>query len=145
MPKPRRKRTNTKRVINNYKKQPPVSYNVSKDITKNKLPEIKRNTIGEVIYSSQYIGDEKFEYWVEYDESGFCPVRYHDSRGYEWKCKYNSKGNISDFWDNTGYQEAYLYYTGNTVVRIDSFGCKVKKRIDRTQRRITRTVFINES
>ena len=123
------------------KKKPNISYKLSQDITRDKSPEIKRNINKDVIYNMVYIDDEKFEYWVEYDEK--CrPIYYYNSRGYEWKCKYNNKGNISDYWDNTGYQEQYKYYMNNIVICTTSFGNKIKKIIDRN-RIITRDVFIN--
>lgn len=135
-------RTRRRRRRSGDRKQPPVSYRVSQDITKNKAPEVKRNVRGDVIYASQYVGDEQFEYWVEYDSNG-RPVWYHDSRGYEWRCKYNSKGNISNYWDNTGYEERYDYYINNIVIRTNVFGDKIKKVIDRDKFKITRDVFLN--
>lgn len=135
-------RTRKRRRRSGDRKQPPVSYRLSQELTKDKSPEVKRDTSGNVLYSSQYIGDEKFEYWVEYNDK-HQPLHYHDSRGYEWKCKYTSKGHISDFWDNTGYEEKYCYYNGNTVIRTDCYGEKVKKVIDRTRVNITRDIFIN--
>lgn len=124
------------------KKKPPISYQLSKEITKSKLPEVKRDTCGNVLYSSQYIGDEKFEYWMDYNDDR-QPVSYRDSRGNEWKCKYNSIGNISNFWDNTGYEEQYNYYKNNIVIRTDIYGGKIKKVIDREKYKITRDLFIN--
>ena len=121
-------------------KQAPVSDSVMVDITKNREPIVKRNPRGDVIYSAKYVGDEKFEYWVEYDTCA-RPLAYCDSRGYEWKCKYNTKGNISDFWDNRGYTERYCYYANNLIVREDSFGNKVKKHIPR-DKFITRETFL---
>ena len=120
----------------------PVSFKVSQDITKNKNPEVKRDTSGNIIYASQYIGDEKFEYWIEYNANK-QPIHYQDSRGNEWNCKYNSKGNISNFWDNTGYDELYSYYKNDIVIRTNSFSESVKKIIDRERCKITRDVFIN--
>lgn len=126
------------------KKAPPVSYKIARDLTKVKEPETKLDTHGNVIYSSVYIDDEKFEYWVDYNT--ICqPIHYHDSRGCEWWVKYNSKNNISEYWDNTGYEESYHYYAGNVVICHDSFGNKHKKIIDRTETNITREVFITQN
>ena len=120
--------------------KPVISYSLSQEITKDKSPEVKRNTFGDIIYSMQYIGDEKYEYWIEYDE---CrrPISYKNSRGYSWNCKYNSKGNISSFWDYTGYQEDYKYYARNLVICTTSFGEKIKKRVI-ADNPITRNMFI---
>lgn len=120
----------------------PVSFKVSQELTKSKAPEVKRDASGNIIYSSQYIGDEKFEYTVEYN-SDKQPVHYNDSRGGEWWIKYNSKGNISNFWDNTGYEEVYNYYKNDIVISTDSFGTSTKKIIDRERCKITRDVFLN--
>ena len=124
------------------KKKPLISYQLSKEITKSKLPEVKRDTCGNVLYSSQYIGDEKFEYWIDYNDDR-QPVSYRDSRGNEWKCKYNSNGNISNFWDNTGYEEVYNYYKNDVVISTDSYGIRIRKVIDRERCKITRDVFLN--
>jgi hypothetical protein len=121
-------------------KQAPVSDSVMQDITKNRDPEIRRNRRGDIIYACTYIGDDKYEYWVEYDNSS-RPLSFCDNRGYEWKCKYNSKGNISDYWDNTGYQEKYFYFANNLVIRKNSFGEEIKKHISR-DKFITRETFI---
>ena len=121
--------------------KPTFSYNLSKDITKDKTPEIKRNTFGDVIYSMQYIGDEKFEYWVDYDENR-RPISYKDTRGHTWNCMYNGKGNISLYWDNSGYQEEYRYYARNLVICTTSFGEKIKKKVSSTEKFITRDIFI---
>lgn len=123
------------------KKAPPVSYKIAKDLTKVKDPITKLDNNGNIIYSAIYVEDEKFESWIDYNTIG-QPIHYHDSRGCEWWTSYNSKNNISDYWDNTGYQESYHYYVGNVVIRHDSFGCKEKKIIDRTKVNITREVFI---
>lgn len=121
-----------------------LSYSLSQDITKDKSPEVKRNSHGDVIYSMKYIGDEKLEYWVDFDEKN-RPTHYRDSRGNDWKCMYNSKGNISIYWDNTGYEEYYKYYANNLVICTTSFGEKIKKCIDRESRFITRDIFINSN
>ena len=134
----RRRHSNKKSRSHN----PPISFRVSQDLTKAKNPEVKRDPSGNVIYSSQYVGSEKFEYWIEYNENN-QPAWYHDSRGYEWKCKYNSLKNISNFWDNTGYEERYDYYKNDIVIRTDIYGGKVKKVIDRSKVNITRDIFIN--
>ena len=139
------RRRNKKKNYSNYnskKSNAPVSYKVSKDLTKDKSPEVKRDASNNIIYSSQYIGDEKFEYWVEYN-SDKQPIHYHDSRGGEWWIKYNSKGNISNFWDNTGYEEVYNYYRSDVVISTDSYGVQIKKVIDRERCKITRDVFLN--
>jgi hypothetical protein len=120
----------------------PVSYKVSKDLTKNKSPEVKRDTSGNVIYASQYVGDEKFEYWIEYN-SNKQPIHYHDTTGNEWWAKYNSKNNICNFWDTTGYEEVYNYYKNDIVIRVDSYGGSIKKIIDRERCKVTRDIFIN--
>ena len=120
----------------------PVSYKVSKDLTKNKSPEVKRDTSGNVIYASQYIGDEKFEYWIEYN-SNKQPIHYHDTRGNEWWVKKKKKNNICNFWDNTGYEEVYNYYKNDIVIRVDSYGGSIKKIIDRERCKVTRDIFIN--
>jgi YD repeat-containing protein len=122
-------------------KDPPVSNKLSYEITKDKSPIVRYNAVGDIVYSMQYIGDEKFEYWLEYDNENRI-IGYLNSRGEEWRCKYNSKGNISDFWDNTGYFEKYSYYKNGLIIREDSSGEKVKKHIVRTIP-ITREVFIN--
>ena len=127
---------------NTNKKQSPVSYKVNKELTKNKMPESKRDQHGNIIYASQYVGDEKFEYWIDYNDDN-QPIRYHDSRGSQWNCKYNSKGNISDFWDSSGYEEKYSYYKNNTVICTTSYGESIKKTIERTNMGITRDIFIN--
>jgi hypothetical protein len=124
------------------KKAPPVSYKTAKDITKHREPEVKLDSKGNVVYSSQYIGDEKFEYWVEYNLSG-NPLYYHDSRGMWWKCKYNSNGNIAYYWDYSGYEETYNYYKGNVVICITSYGNKIKHIIDRSKYIITRDLFMS--
>ena len=137
------KRRRKKRNYTNSKKSTaPVSYKVSQDLTKDKSPEVKRDASSNIIYSSQYIGDEKFEYWVEYN-SDKQPIHYHDSRGGEWWIKYNSKGNISNFWDNTGYEEVYNYYKNDVVISTDSYGIRIRKVIDRERCKITRDVFLN--
>lgn len=121
-------------------KEAPVSDSVAEDITKRRDPELRRNQRGDIIYASRYVGDEKFEYWVEYDNCS-RPIAYCDNRGYEWKCLYNSKGNISEYWDNRGYFEHYHYYKDNIIIREDSFGVKIKKRIPR-DKFITRESFL---
>lgn len=121
-------------------KKPTFSYNLSRDITKDKTPEVKRNTFGDVIYSMQYVGDEKFEYWVDYDENR-RPISYKDTRGHSWNCTYNGKGNISLYWDNSGYQEEYRYYARNLVICTTSYGEKIKKKVN-NDKFITRDVFI---
>lgn len=136
-----RNRKKKKPNPNFEQKQPIVSYQVSKDITKNREPEIKRDSRGNVIYSSQYLGDDKFEYWVDYDVYN-RPIKYTNSRGYEWSCLYNSKGNISKFWDNTGYEETYKYYANNLVICTDSFFNRTRKNIDKSRGYITREVFL---
>jgi YD repeat-containing protein len=123
-------------------KEPPVSDHLSYEMTKDRSPVTKMNDIGQTIYSMQYVGDEKFEYWVEYDEQRRI-IGYTNSRGYEWKCKYNSRGNISDFWDNEGYQEKYSYYKDGLVIMENSFGQKIKKHIARNKVFITREIFLN--
>lgn len=120
--------------------KPTISHSVSKDLTKDKSPKVERNTFGDVTYSMQYVGDEKFEYWITYDESR-RPLSYKDTRGQSWNCKYNSKGNIANYWDYSGYQEDYRYYINNIVICTTSFGEKIKKRI-KTDKFITRDTFI---
>lgn len=121
----------------------PVSYKLSQDLTKNKAPEVKRDTAGNILYSCQYINDEKFEYWIDYNDNN-QPLHYRDSRCGEWWVKYNSKGNISHFWDNTGYEEVYNYYKNDIVISTDSYGISIKKIIDRERCKfITREVFLN--
>lgn len=131
----------SKPKIQRTQQKPTFSYNLSQDITKDKTPEVRRNAFGEVTYSMQYIEDEKFEYWVEYDKDG-RPINYKDTRGYMWNCVYNAKGNISLFWDNSGYQEEYRYYARNLVICTTSFGEKIKKKIVSNERFITRDLFI---
>lgn len=131
-----------RRHKSSFKKKPVISYNVSKEITKDKSPETKRNSHGDIIYCKKYVGDEKFEYWIEYNDN-HCPIYYHNTRGYEWRCRYNNKGNISDYWDNTGYEEQYKYYINNIIICTTSFGEKIKKVINRSERLITRDIFIN--
>lgn len=121
-------------------KKPVISYSLSKDITKDKSPKVKKNTAGDIIYNMQYIGDEKFEYWLDYDEQR-RPIKYKDTRGRIWNCIYNSKGNISYYWDNSGYQEIYKYYANELVICTNSFGDKVRKKV-RRNKYITRNVFI---
>lgn len=129
---------------NNFKpRTKPLSYSLSKEITMDKTPEVKRNSFGDVIYSMQYIGYEKFEYNIEYDNLR-RPLSYIDSRGCSWGCKYNNKGNISHYWDYTGYTEEYRYYANNLVICTTSFGDKIKKRIEKFDGRfITRDIFIS--
>lgn len=117
-----------------------ISYSLSQDITKDKTPELKRNQFGDVIYSMQYNGDEKFEYWVDYDDNR-RPLKYRDSRGYSWGCTYNGKGNLSCYFDNTGYREDYRYYARNLVICTSSFGDKIKKCV-KSKNYITRDAFI---
>lgn len=119
-----------------------LSYGLAQDITKDKSAEVKRDTHGNVIYNGIYVDDEKFEYWVDFDENN-RPFQYRDSRGNSWKCMYNSMGNISVYWDNSGYEEYYKYYANNLVICTTSYGDKIKKRIERGSRPITRDVFIN--
>lgn len=119
-----------------------LSYGLSQDITKDKSPEVRRNSHGDVVYSMKYVGDEKFEYWVDFDENN-RPTRYNDSRGNSWRCMYNGIGNISEYWDSTGYEEHYRYYANNLIICTNSFGIKTKKRIDRSSRFITRDIFVN--
>lgn len=140
-----RKRKHSKYYPKNNKnkprnQKPTFSYNLSQDITKDKTPEVKRNTFGDVVYSMQYIGDEKFEYWIEYDENRRA-ISYKDTRGHSWNCIYNGKGNISLYWDNSGYQEEYRYYARNLVICTTSFGEKIKKRVS-NDKFITRDIFI---
>lgn len=136
-----RSRKRKRNTINIQKKSKPTfSYNLSQDITKDRTPEVKRNVFGDVIYSMQYIGDEKFEYWVEYDKNR-RPINYKDTRGRTWDCVYNGKGNISLYWDNSGYQEEYRYYARNLVICTTSFGEKIKKKVS-NDKFITRDVFI---
>lgn len=122
--------------------KPTISYSLSKEITKDKSPEIKRNQFGDVIYNMQYIGYERFEYWVEYDN---CrrPISYRDTHGCSWNCKYNGKGNISSYWDYSGYQEDYRYYANKLVICTTSFGDKIKKKVISNGRPITRDLFIS--
>lgn len=142
----RRKRTTVKNYdkYNNIhavnRSAPVVSHNLSKDITKDRSPEVKKNRYGDIIYSMMYVEDEKFEYWVDYDEKR-RPIKYKDSRGYTWSCIYNSKGNIHKYWDNSGYSEEYRYYANNLIICTNSIGNKIKKYINRN-RYITRDVFI---
>jgi len=137
------RRKNKNKNNSNVKKAPPVSYNVCKDITKNKEPKEKRDKHGNIIYASMYVGDELLEYWVEYNN--LCqPVYYYDSRHNWWKCKYNNHNNIAYYWDNTGYEEIYNYYRNNVVIRTDSFGNKVKQVID-INKLITRDLFITSN
>ena len=135
-----RHRNKKKSKSNSAKKAPIVSYKTAIDITKSKESEIKLDKNKNIVYSSKYIGDEKFEYWVEYNSNN-NPTFYYDSRGMWWKCKYNSNGNISYYWDSTGYEEIYNYYKGNTVIRTDSYGNKTKCIIDKNKYTVTRDLF----
>lgn len=139
MSRTKRRRHNNKQY-SSFKPKPTFSYTLARDITKDKTPKIERNVFGDVTYSMQYIGDEKFEYWVSYNENR-CPINYHDTRGRTWDCLYNKKGNISFYWDNSGYQEDYKYYAKNLVICTDSFGSKIKKKVPR-DKPITRELFI---
>lgn len=110
------------------------SFRYPNNITTNK----DRN--GNERYVSIPIGkNDKFEYWVQYNEDN-QPIWYHDSRGYEWKCTYTRKKNIAEFWDNTGYSETYSYYKNDSVKCLNSFGEKISKIIHKSM--ITRTDFI---
>lgn len=127
--------------LNNRISKPTISHDLSKEITKDKSPIVKRNSFGDVIYNMQYIGDEKFEYWVEYDDNR-RPLSYKDTRGCSWYCKYNGKGNICNYWDYSGYQEDYRYYANNLVICTTSFGEKIKKKVITNNKFITRDIFI---
>lgn len=121
-------------------KPPVLSNELSHEITKDKSPITKRNDNGDLIYSCQYIGYEKFEYNIDYDTSR-RPIKYQDSRGASWECIYNGKGNICYYWDNTGYEESYKYYARNLVICTTSFGNKIKKKVV-SNKFITREIFI---
>lgn len=135
------KHSDLKKRANQFTPKPTLSYSLSQEITQDKSPVVKRNSFGDVIYSMQYIGYEKFEYWIEYDEDR-RPLSYIDTRGCSWKCKYNSKGNICDYWDYSGYQESYRYYKNNLVICTNSFGNKIKKKVI-TNKYVTRDLFIS--
>lgn len=106
----------------------------------NNATTVKKDMHGNEIYVSRTVGkNDKFEYWVQYNEDNL-PIWYHDSRGYEWKCTYTRKKNIAEFWDNTGYSETYNYYKNNTVKCTNSLGNSIKKIVDKTC--ITRVDFV---
>ena len=118
-----------------------IQISIPKDVENLQLPSPElltyyRNLDNRVLW----LQGEVDEYWIEYDE---CrrPISYKNSRGYSWNCKYNSKGNISSFWDYTGYQEDYKYYARNLVICTTSFGEKIKKRVI-SDNPITRNMFI---
>lgn len=54
---------------------------------------------------------------------------------------YNGKGNISLYWDNSGYQEEYRYYARNLIICTTSYGEKIKKKVV-NEKFITRDIFI---
>lgn len=125
------------------KKEPVLSHRLSIELTKDRSPILRKNKNGDITYSMQYVGDEKYEYWIVYDDSR-RPIKYIDSRGYTWSCTYNSKGNISTYWDNSGYSEVYRYYANGLVICTNSYGVKTKKKITRDERLkfISRNSFI---
>ena len=125
--------TTTKRTV--------LSKELSKEITKDKTPVVERNDNGDVIHGITYTGMNKFEYWVKYDDTK--PIRYTDNMGRSWGARYNSLGNISDYWDYTGYEEVYKYYANELVICTTSTGMKIKKHVKRIEGKpITRDVFV---
>lgn len=119
-----------------------ISDQLSREITKDKTPVIERDELGNITHGTIYIGDDKLDYYIDYIDRR--PIRYRDTRGRSWWIKYNSLGNISMYWDYTGYTEEYRYYANELVICTTSFGNKIKKHIKREPNKyISRDVFIN--
>lgn len=130
----KRRRAVKKQELNNQT-------SIKNEITRDKTPVIEKDNNGNVTHKIIYTGESKQEYWIEYDSN--LPIHMYSISGYECWWKYNNVGNISDFWDNTGYQEKYKYYKNDIVICTNNYNENTKKVINRNKYKyITRELFM---
>ena len=79
-------------------------------------------------------------YHIDYNENN-NPEHYVSNYGYESWTKYNNRGNIAEYWDNTGYREVYTYYRNRHVVCETSEGEVIKRQISDEYPFVTRFIF----
>lgn len=93
-----------------------------------------------IIYKTPELKGRILEFWIEYNENG-NETHFVRNDGFECWCMYNNKGNISSYWDVTGYNEKYTYYRGGVVYRETSLGFKEKFYYSERNVPLTRNYF----